>query len=132
MYCSACGAPLPPGISYCNRCGTNLKPKEETQNWSHFPLLAAITVIAIAGLGRIAGEKSLAALTNMLDNDPDIEIQTQAVVAIGRRPRDEAVPILIRAARSHPKMPVRKQAIKALGQTGDERAVAFFQELLAK
>ena len=88
--------------------------------------------IAIAGLGRIAGEKSLGALTNMLDNDPDIEIQKQAVVAIGRRPRDEAIPILIRAARSHPKMPVRKQAIKVLGQTGDERAVAFFQELLAK
>jgi HEAT repeat protein len=87
---------------------------------------------AIAGLGRIAGEKSLGALTNTLDSDPDTEIQKQAVVAISRRPRDEAIPILIRTARSHPKMVVRKQAIQMLGQTGDERAVALFRELLSK
>jgi len=54
------------------------------------------------------------------------------VTAIGRRPKDEAIPILIRAARSHPKMAVRQQAIRMLGQTGDERAVAFFRELLGK
>lgn len=87
---------------------------------------------AIAALGRVAGEKSLGALTNTLDSDPDTEIQKQAVVAIGRRPKDEAIPILIRTARSHPKMPVRKQAIQMLGQTGDERAVALFRELLSK
>jgi HEAT repeat protein len=29
-------------------------------------------------------------------------------------------------------MPVRKLAIQVLGQTGDERAVAFFRELLSK
>lgn len=87
---------------------------------------------AIAGLGRIAGEKSLGALTNTLDSDPDTEIQKQAVVAISRHPRDEAVPLLIRTARSHPKMPVRKQAIQMLGKSGDERAVALFRELLSK
>jgi HEAT repeat protein len=87
---------------------------------------------AIAALGRVAGEKSLGALTNTLDTDPDAEIQKQAVVAIGHRPRDEAIPILIRTARSHPKMAVRKQAVQMLGQTGDERAVALFKELLSK
>lgn len=87
---------------------------------------------AISALGRVAGEKSLGALTSTLDSDPDTEIQRQAVIAIGRRPKDEAIPILIRTARSHPKMPVRKQAIQMLGQTGDERAVAFFRELLSK
>lgn len=87
---------------------------------------------AIAGLGRIAGEKSLGALTNALDSDPETEIQKQAVIAIGRRTKDEAIPILIRTARSHPKMPVRKVAIQMLGRTGDERAVAFFRELLGK
>lgn len=87
---------------------------------------------AIAGLGRIAGEKSLGALTNTLESDPDTEIQKQAVMAIGRHPRDEAVPLLIRTARSHPKMPVRKQAIQVLGEIGDERAVALFRELLSK
>jgi HEAT repeat protein len=87
---------------------------------------------AIAALGRVAGEKSLGALTNALDSDPDMEIQKQAVMAIGRRPKDEAIPILIRTARAHPRMPVRKQAIQMLGQTGDERVVAFFMELLGK
>jgi HEAT repeat protein len=87
---------------------------------------------AIAALGRIAGEKSLGALTSALDSDPNTEIQKQAVVAIGRRPKDEAIPILIRTARTHPKMQVRKQAIQTLGQTGDERVVAFFKELLGK
>ena len=87
---------------------------------------------AIANLGRIAGQKSLGALTSMVDSDGDIELQKQAVVAIGRRAKDEAIPILIRTARNHPKMPVRKLAIQVLGQTGDERAVAFFRELLSK
>jgi HEAT repeat protein len=87
---------------------------------------------AISNLGRIAGQKSLGALTGTVDGDADIEIQKQAVVAIGRRPKDEAIPILIRTARNHPKMPIRKLAIQMLGQTGDERAVAFFRELLSK
>jgi len=87
---------------------------------------------AISSLGRVAGEKSLGALTNTLDSDPETEIQKQAIVAISRRPRDEAIPILIRTARSHPKVQVRKVAIQMLGQTGDERAVAFFRELLGK
>lgn len=87
---------------------------------------------AIANLGRIAGQKSLGALASTVDGDGDIEVQKQAVVAIGRRPKDEAIPILIRTARNHPKMAVRKLAIQVLGQTGDERAVAFFRELLSK
>jgi hypothetical protein len=87
---------------------------------------------AIASLGRIAGQKSLGALTSTVDGDGEIEIQKQAVAAIGRRPKDEAVPILIRTARTHPKMAVRKTAIQVLGQTGDERAVVFFRELLSK
>jgi hypothetical protein len=87
---------------------------------------------AIASLGRIAGQKSLGALTSTVDSDTEVEVQKQAVVAIGRRPKDEAIPILIRTARNHPKMAVRKTAIHVLGQTGDERAVAFFRELLSK
>jgi hypothetical protein len=87
---------------------------------------------AIANLGRIAGQKSLGALTGTIDRDAEIELQKQAVIAIGRRSKDEAIPILIRTARNHPKMPVRKLAIQVLGQTGDERAVAFFRELLSK
>ncbi len=87
---------------------------------------------AVSNLGRIAGQKSLGALTSTVDGDTEVELQKQAVVAIGRRAKDEAIPILIRTARNHPKMAVRKAAIQVLGQTGDERAVAFFRELLSK
>ena len=87
---------------------------------------------AIAGLGRVAGEKSFGALTTTLDSSPELELQRQAVIAIGRRPKDEAVPVLIRTARNHPNVEIRKLAIQALGRTGDERAISFFRELLAK
>src|SRR2546425_841182 len=87
---------------------------------------------AIASLGRIAGDKSLGALTSTLDSSPELELQKQAVRAIGRRPKDEAIPILIRTARNHPSVEVRKIAVQMLGQTGDERAISFFRELLAK
>jgi HEAT repeat protein len=39
---------------------------------------------AIANLGRIAGQKSLGALTSTVDGDGEIELQKQAVIAIGR------------------------------------------------
>ena len=87
---------------------------------------------AIMALGRVAGQKSLGALTNTIDTDVDTELQRQAVMAIGRRQKEEAVPVLIRIARNHPKMVIRKQAIQALGRTGDERAVALFRELLSQ
>ena len=87
---------------------------------------------AIANLGRVAGPKSLNALTGTIDGDNDVELQKQAVQAMARRTKDESVPILIRVARNHPRMPVRKVAIQVLGQTHDERAIAFFSELLSK
>jgi len=88
--------------------------------------------VAISGLGRIAGDKSLNFLTSTLDSSPELEMQKQAVLAIGRRPKDEAIPILIRAARNHPSVEVRKLAVRMLGQTRDERATAVLGELLAK
>lgn len=87
---------------------------------------------AIANLGRIAGQKSLGALTSTMENDNEIELQRQAVTAIARRNKEEAIPILIRTAKTHPKMAIRKAAIQQLGQIGDERAVALFRELLSK
>ncbi len=86
---------------------------------------------AISALGRVAGQKSIGALQNTVDNGTEVALQRQAVSAIGRRPKDESVPILIKIARTHPKMEIRKQAIQVLGQTGDMRAVALFRELLS-
>lgn len=86
---------------------------------------------AMFWLGHKVGEKSLGVLKDAVD-DPDTEVQKQAVFVISRRPKDEAVPLLIKIARTHSKGAIRKDAIFWLGRTGDERALAFFEELLAK
>jgi HEAT repeat protein len=88
---------------------------------------------ALFWLGQKAGERSRAALGDVIEsNDADTEVQKQAVFALSQRPKDEAVPMLIKIARTHAKPEVRKQALFWLGQTGDERALAFFKEVLAK
>ncbi len=56
MYCAACGTPLAPGLSYCNRCGMSLKERSERkQTGAITAFLAAITLIAIGGLGIMLG-----------------------------------------------------------------------------
>lgn len=88
---------------------------------------------ALFWLGQKAGQKSLAALGQTVEsNDADTEVQKQAVFAISQRPKDESIPLLIKIARTHSKAQVRQQAVFWLGQTGDERALAFFKEILEK
>ena len=88
---------------------------------------------AIFWLGQKAGKRSLEVLGDTINSrDADTEVQKQAVFAISRRNRDEAVPLLIKVARTHEKAAVRKQAMFWLGQIGDERALAFFKEILMK
>ncbi len=88
---------------------------------------------ALQHLGQKAGQRGLTALTETVDkSDAETEVQKQAVVAISRRPKDESVPLLIKIARTHPKAEVRRQAISLLARSGDERALEFFKEILAK
>ncbi|MEK6324872.1 MAG: HEAT repeat domain-containing protein [Acidobacteriota bacterium] len=88
---------------------------------------------ALFWLGQTAGRRGLEVLGNVVEkSDDDTEVQKQAVFAISQRPKDEAVPLLIKIAKTHPKPAVRKQAMFWLGQTGDERALEFFKEILAK
>lgn len=88
---------------------------------------------ALFWLGQKAGKRSLEVLGNVIEkSDDDTEVQKQAVFAISQRNKDEAVPLLIKIAKTHPKAEVRKQAMFWLGQTGDERALEFFKEILAK
>lgn len=70
MYCIACGTPLAPGLSYCNRCGASLKERSETKSNSIPAFLTAITLIAIAGLGIMLG----GALTLKRDADMNHEL----------------------------------------------------------
>jgi HEAT repeat protein len=86
---------------------------------------------AISWLGREVSRKAGDDL-NALANDPDSQIQRQAVSAMSRRPDDEAIPALIRIAKEHPNAAVRSDAIRLLGQKKDPRVVDFFEQLLKK
>lgn len=55
MYCSACGTPLAAGLSYCNRCGMNLKERSETSGSIVASYLTAITIVGVAGMGLMLG-----------------------------------------------------------------------------
>lgn len=59
MYCSSCGTAVTPSLSYCNRCGAELKAKQNgpTKLSEAAPeyLVWAITAITIVGLGTVIG-----------------------------------------------------------------------------
>ncbi len=56
MYCSACGTPLAPGLSYCNRCGMSLRERgDQKQTGAITAFLTAITLIGLIGLGIMLG-----------------------------------------------------------------------------
>lgn len=56
MYCSACGTPLAPGLSYCNRCGMSLRERSERkQTGAIIAFLTAITLIGTIGMGIMLG-----------------------------------------------------------------------------
>ena len=52
MYCSNCGTARTSEVSYCNRCGTDLRERKEPSNTAVITaLLTAITTLGLAGLG---------------------------------------------------------------------------------
>src|SRR5213083_2179766 len=55
MYCSGCGSPVAPGLSFCNRCGTSLKERASSSKSPINAMLTAITLIGIVGLGIMLG-----------------------------------------------------------------------------
>ena len=55
MYCAACGTPLAPGLSYCNRCGMSLKERSDTKPAQVNAYLTAITIVGVAGLVLMLG-----------------------------------------------------------------------------
>ena len=52
MYCANCGTPRTQGLSYCNRCGADLRERVESSNTKAITaFLTAITLIGVGGLG---------------------------------------------------------------------------------
>ena len=85
---------------------------------------------ALFWLAQRAGLEATAAITDALENDPETEVKKKAVFALSQLPAGEGVPKLIEVARTHRNPAVRKQAMFWLGQSRDDRALAFFEEVL--
>jgi uncharacterized membrane protein YvbJ len=91
MYCSACGTPQAPGLSYCNRCGMSLKePSNSTSQLTESksqptePYLIAISIVAVSGIVFMLG--GAIALKNGADFNQDMigiyMLMTFLIVAI--------------------------------------------------
>jgi hypothetical protein len=87
---------------------------------------------ALFWLGQKAGTKVAATISQAAASDPDTEVKKRAVFALSQLPKDEGVPRLIEVARTNRSIEVRKQAMFWLGQSKDARALAFFEEVLAR
>ncbi len=56
MYCSGCGSPIAPGLSFCNRCGTSLKERSESkQTGAISAIVTAMVLVALATMGLMLG-----------------------------------------------------------------------------
>ena len=56
MYCVNCGAPRTQGLSYCNRCGADLRERTEPSNTKAITaFLSSITLLGVAGLAIMLG-----------------------------------------------------------------------------
>jgi hypothetical protein len=87
---------------------------------------------ALFWLGQKAGKKAVSAITGAIADDPETEVKKKAVFALSQLPKEEGVPMLIQVAKTNRNPEVRKQAMFWLGQSGDSRALAYFQEVLAR
>jgi hypothetical protein len=57
MFCSSCGSAVPPGLSYCNRCGADLRAKEQdltkSSGAARDSLVWALVAVTTVGLGAV-------------------------------------------------------------------------------
>jgi hypothetical protein len=56
MFCSSCGSAVPPGLSYCNRCGVDLRVKEQTPATRSGPAQDSLVwgIVAVTTVGLCA------------------------------------------------------------------------------
>lgn len=87
---------------------------------------------ALFWLAQKASKKAVGTIAEAIENDPDTQVKRRAVFALSQLPTEEGVPLLIQVARTNRNPAVRKQAFFWLGQSHDPRALAFFEEVLAR
>jgi hypothetical protein len=56
MYCSSCGSAVPPGLRYCNRCGTDLRSKDPAagERWGASGNALVWGMVGVTTIGLIA------------------------------------------------------------------------------
>ncbi|KPK07336.1 MAG: hypothetical protein AMS20_03020 [Gemmatimonas sp. SG8_28] len=88
---------------------------------------------AVFWLSQAAGAAAIADLREMATDERDEhEVRVMALFALSRLPGDEGFTALLDIARSSDDPDLRRHAMFWLGQTGDPRALAFFEEVLAR
>ncbi|MGH9413170.1 MAG: HEAT repeat domain-containing protein [Terriglobales bacterium] len=87
---------------------------------------------ALFWLAQKAGRKAIGAISSAVANDPDTKVKERAVFALSQLPGGQGVPKLIQVAKTNSNLAVRKRAMFWLGQSKDPRALAFFQQILAR
>jgi hypothetical protein len=85
---------------------------------------------ALFWLSRHAGRKAIGTIQQAIENDPERGVKRRAISALQQLPNGEGIPLLIQLAKSSHDAEVRKQAMSSLGQSRDQRAVAFFEDVL--
>jgi hypothetical protein len=87
---------------------------------------------AVFWLGQLAGNAATAGLAELAASDTvDRAVRESAVFALSQQ-HDAGVPELIHIARTNRDPEIRRKAIFWLGQSNDPRALALFEDLLAK
>jgi HEAT repeats len=87
---------------------------------------------ALFWVAQKAGKRAAAAITDAIQNDPETDVKKKAVFALSQLPKDESVPQLIHVAETNTNPAVRKEAYFWLGQSQDERALAYFEQVLKR
>ena len=65
------------------------------------------------------------------DDDATLSVRSDALFHIAQRPHGEGIPALVRVVETSRSVKLRKDAIFFLAQSGDARALALFERLLA-
>ena len=85
---------------------------------------------ALGWLARHQGMKAAGLIQQAIETDPEREVKRRAVSALRELPNGEGIPLLIQLAKTSRDPEVRKQAMSSLGQSRDQRAIAFFEDVL--
>jgi hypothetical protein len=92
-----------------------------------------VRTASVFWVGQEAADAATEGLAEMaMDGDEEQGVRSAAVFALSQRPNGEALPLLMDIARTAPGAETRRNAMFWLAESEDERALAFFEEILLR